>query len=64
MEALDKAGLPHLRVDAGQVALFMGIASACSEWIMASAGQTNDDDEAFWALMEVAEELDDRISLN
>lgn len=33
MNALDTADVPVIQRDAGQVALLLGIVSACSEWI-------------------------------
>lgn len=35
LNALDTADLPTVQADAGQVALLMGIVSACAEWVTA-----------------------------
>ncbi len=42
MQALDAVELPAVQSDPGSVALLMGIASACNEWIITSARQTDD----------------------
>lgn len=39
LNALDTADLPMVQNDTAQVALLMGIVSACAEWIIASAKQ-------------------------
>ena len=40
LESMDKAELPMVQHDPGQVALFAGIVPACAEWIINSAKQT------------------------
>ena len=40
LNALNTAALPMVQADAGQLALLLGIASACSEWLADAHRQT------------------------
>ena len=61
LNALDTAELPVVQADTGQVALLMGIVSACAEWITADE-TARSDPAADVALAERAREFARRLA--